>query len=1232
MLSGSLIKKVVMPPGAVTLDDVDLDQVSVDYVLSCVKKGGMLELSEAIRDYHDNTGLPHMVSFDFVVHCFNDERVIGLELVLVAGIDISSSFAQSSVDEFFLVTNPETSGSPPKRAPPPVPISTPAPFFPPSPVVSLASVAKSESFNSTEVQELTDSAEVRELTVDDIEDFEEDDLEEVDSVRRSRCNPNDAADIVPKLPSFATGEADLFVEVDGEYGDEEQERPPQWLVALMASSSGKPRVVGITDDDLRETAYEVLLACAGASGGLIVPSKEKKKDKRSRLMRKLGRSKTENAATNSQHATGLVGLLENMRAQMEISEAMDIRTRQGLLNALSGKVGKRMDTLLVPLELLCLQLFMLEEGLVNHPVVGFGESGRKPSDLRILLAKIEESEFRPSSAGEVQRTECLRSLREIAIPLAERPARGDLTGEICHWADGYHLNVRLYEKLLLSVFDILDEGKLTEEVEEILELLKSTWRVLGITETIHYTCYASVLFRQYVITQEHGLLKHAIHQLKKIPVKEQRGPQERLHLKSLLSKVEGEELPFFQSFLSPIQKWADKRLGDYHQNFAEDPSIMEDVVLVAMITQRLLLEESEMAMQPTSVTDRDQIESYISSSVKNAFTRTFQAVDKLDAIDEHPLALLAEEIKKLLKKESTIFTPILSQRNPQAIVVSASLLHRLYGNKLKPFLDGAEHLTEDTVSVFPAADSLELYIMALISSACAEGNMEVNFRKLTPYQIESISGTLVMRWVNSQLGRILSWVERAIQQERWEPISPQQRHGSSIVEVYRIVEETVDQFFALKVPMRPSELNGLFRGIDNAFQVYANHVIDKLAPKEDLIPPVPILTRYRKEAGIKAFVKKELFDSRMPEEIKSKEINAPATATLCVQLNTLYYAISQLNKLEDSIWERWTRRKPREQFIKKSIDEKSASFKQKGTFDGSRKDINAAIDRICEFTGTKIIFCDLKEPFIENLYKPIVAQSRLEAIIEPLDMELNELCGVIVEPLRDRIVTSLLHASLDGFLRVILDGGPSRVFCPGDAKILEDDIEVLKEFFISGGDGLPRGVVENHVARARHVIKLHSYETRELIEDLKSVSGVERQRGGSRLGADTPTLLRILCHRSDTEASQFLKKQFKIPKSSALFNPLFSLFLLNEDGLSYITSAVEIPLCMDHATRQLEQISYAKILKKEEESKVEMLKAKGKLVLRVMWRKKFLTKNLLLVKVPTWNVRGLQSVPLTDGG
>lgn len=60
------------------------------------------------------------------------------------------------------------------------------------------------------------------------------------------------------------------------------------------------------------------------------------------------------------------------------------------------------------------------------------------------------------------------------------------------------------------------------------------------------------------------------------------------------------------------------------------------------------------------------------------------------------------------------------------------------------------------------------------------------------------------------------------------------------------------------------------------------------ADKEDIIPPVPPLTRYRRESGIKAFVKKELTDPRLPDVRKTNEINVLTTPTLCVQLNTLY--------------------------------------------------------------------------------------------------------------------------------------------------------------------------------------------------------------------------------------------------------------------------------------------------------------------------------------------------------
>lgn len=64
--------------------------------------------------------------------------------------------------------------------------------------------------------------------------------------------------------------------------------------------------------------------------------------------------------------------------------------------------------------------------------------------------------------------------------------------------------------------------------------------------------------------------------------------------------------------------------------------------------------------------------------------------------------------------------------------------------------------------------------------------------------------------------------------------------------------------------------------------------------KEDLIPPEPILTRYKKESGIKAFVKKEVAEIRVTEDKKSSQISSLTTVKLCVRLNTLHvssYAI-----------------------------------------------------------------------------------------------------------------------------------------------------------------------------------------------------------------------------------------------------------------------------------------------------------------------------------------------------
>lgn len=101
-----------------------------------------------------------------------------------------------------MVTDPESSGSPPRRPPPTVPVSTVSPVavatphvFPPSPIVS--NLSRSESFDTTQEKE---------LTVDDIEDFEDDDDASVIEGFRAKRTLNDASDLAVKLPSFSTGD------------------------------------------------------------------------------------------------------------------------------------------------------------------------------------------------------------------------------------------------------------------------------------------------------------------------------------------------------------------------------------------------------------------------------------------------------------------------------------------------------------------------------------------------------------------------------------------------------------------------------------------------------------------------------------------------------------------------------------------------------------------------------------------------------------------------------------------------------------------------------------------------------------------------------------------------------------------------------------------------------------------------------------------------------------------
>ncbi|OMO79538.1 hypothetical protein CCACVL1_13607 [Corchorus capsularis] len=83
-----------------------------------------------------------------------------------------------------------------------------------------------------------------------------------------------------------------------------------------------------------------------------------------------------------------------------------------------------------------------------------------------------------------------------------------------------------------------------------------------------------------------------------------------------------------------------------------------------------------------------------------------------------------------------------------------------------------------------------LKLTQLCSSALEEQRVNHSTRAyLHLYQIENVSGPIILDWVIGQHAHILEWTGRALDLEEWEPLSFHQRQAASIIEDFRILEE-----------------------------------------------------------------------------------------------------------------------------------------------------------------------------------------------------------------------------------------------------------------------------------------------------------------------------------------------------------------------------------------------------------------------------------------------------------
>ncbi|KAA8548863.1 hypothetical protein F0562_000547 [Nyssa sinensis] len=853
---------------------------------------------------------------------------------------------------------------------------------------------------------------------------------------------------------------------------------------------------------------------------------------------------------------------EIMRQQMRVTEQSDNRLRKTLMRTLVGQMGRRVETIILPLELLRhlkpsefnssieyhlwqkRQLKILEAGLILHPSIPLDKSNSFAMRLRDI---IRAAETKPIDTG--KNSESMRTLCNCVVSLSWRSPDGSPT-DVCHWADGFPLNVHLYTMLLHSIFDLRDETLVLDEVDELVELMKKTWSTLGINRSIHNLCLTWVLFEQYVVTGkvEENLIVATLAMLAEVANDAKRADREPIYVKML------------SSVLTAIKRWTEKRLLDYHGNFnGVTVGLMENLLPLLFAATKILEEDvtgiavegqekGEVAADSTG----NRVDQYIRSSLRNAFAKVLENGNVNSMIVEvqevtEALLKLAEETKELAMKEKEIFSPVLKKWHPIAAGVAAVTLHNCYGTLLKQYLVGVSSLSRETVPILQKAAQLEKILVQMVvedSVECEDGGKTI-VREMVPYEVDSIICKLLKEWIQERLKTGKECLQRAKETETWNPKSKTEPYAQSAVELMKDAKEAVDEFFEIQIGISEDLVHDLADGLEHLIKDYTTFVAS-CGSKQSYIPTLPPLTRCSRDSKFIKLWKKATPCSVVMDGTNQTVSNedqqhhhhprpstSRGTQRLYIRLNTLHFLLSQLHTLDKTL----------------SLSPRVIPSQQLGSsssyFDHVRSAIQVASQHVSEVAAYRLIFLDSSSVFYDSLFVCDVDTARIRPALRILKQNLTLLGAIVTDRVQPLAIKEVMKASFEAFLMVLLAGGNTRIFCRSDHDMIEEDFESLKRVFATCGEGLiAEDVVEREAETVGGVVALMGQSTEQLVEDFSIVaceaSGIGLVGAGQKLPmppttgrwnrADPNTILRVLCHRNDGTANQFLKKTFQLAK------------------------------------------------------------------------------------------------------
>ncbi|KAK7277396.1 hypothetical protein RIF29_18547 [Crotalaria pallida] len=852
-----------------------------------------------------------------------------------------------------------------------------------------------------------------------------------------------------------------------------------------------------------------------------------------------------------------------VRVQMRVSEQSDSRLRKTLMRTLVGQLGRQAETIILPLELLRhlkpsefndsheyhlwqkRQLKILEAGILLHPSIPVEKTNTFAMNIRDAICC---AEAKPLDSG--KNSDNMRTFSNSVVSLAMRSPNGAPTN-ICHWANGYPVNIHLYISLLQSIFDLKNETLVLDEVDELLDLIKKTWSTLGINRPIHNVCFTWLMFQKYVVTGqiEPDLLRAAHAMLNEVS-NDAKKEKEPLYVKMLIS------------VLRSLQGWADKRLLNYH-DYVQGGTIgqIENLLPLALAASKILgyVTNSDGGGQvkgDITIVDYsgDRVDEYIRSSMENAFEMIMEASNakynesgtKKDTSEV--MIKLSQETEDLAVKERDNFSPILKKWHTTASAIAAMTLNNCYGDVLKKYLSEITSLTVEVIHVLHRAKKLEDILVQMVvedSSDCEDGGKTV-VREMVPYEVDSTILNLMRKWIDESLHKGTEFLQRAKETESWNPKSKSEPYAKSAVELMNFAKITVQEFFQIPTEINEDLVQELAGGLEKHFREYTMFAA-ACGLKDNYAPSLPPLTRCYRDSKLQKLLKIASpcsVSCEEPHMIGIDVDNHPQSCTsretqrLYIRLNSLHYVLYHIPSVDKSLTLTPGIVPSKRRGITNNHRTKSNNNSSTSYFESAKSSILAACKHVSEVASYRLIFLDSNSFFYDGLYVGDVASARINHTLPILKHNIKLMTAMLTERAHALAVKEIMKASFDAFLMVLLAGGTSRTFNESDHQIVQEDFERMKQIFHTCGEGLiAENVVEKEGEVVEGVIGLMGMSTEQLMENL---SNVTNETSGQKLAmpqttgkwnrSDPDTILRVLCYRNDRAANHFLKRTFQIPK------------------------------------------------------------------------------------------------------